>query len=71
MGWAVAHVAYSRPDAEVIAALLRGHGIENFVAGDDPTGPEFAFVQGIEVRVHEEDLEMAKEILRDGADEVV
>jgi len=70
MAWSVAHVAYSRPDAEVIAALLRSHGIETFIAGDDPTGPEFAFVHGIEVRVHQEDLELVKEILR-SSDEVV
>jgi len=73
MGWAVAHVAGSRPDAEVVGAILRGNGIETFIAGDDAgtTDPALAFSNGIEVRVHAEDLEMATEILRSSTDEVV
>ena len=65
MGWSTVHVAYSRPDAEVVGAILRGHGIEVFVSSDDAgtMGPELAFSNGVQVRVRDEDLAMASELL--------
>ena len=68
MTWTVVHTAYSRPDAELVGAILRGHGIEVFVAADDAggTGPELAFSNGVEVRVPDEAAVRAAEILRRG-----
>jgi len=66
--WIVVHTAYSRPDAELVGAILRGHGIEVFVAADDAggTGPELAFSNGVEVRVPDEAAARAAEILLRG-----
>lgn len=61
MGWTTVHVAYSRPDAEVIGAVLRGCGIEVLVVADyaGGTGPELAFSNGVEVRVRDEEASRA------------
>ncbi len=68
MIWTVVHTAYSRPDAEVIGAVLRGHGIEVSVVADDAggTGPELAFSNGVDVRVREQDAARALGLLRRG-----
>ena len=68
MTWTVVYTAYNRPDAELVGAILRGHGIDVFVAADDAggTGPELAFSSGVEVRVPDKDAARAAEVLRSG-----
>lgn len=69
MGWTTVHVAYSRPDAEVIGAVLRGRGIEVLVVADDAggTGPKLAFSNGVAVRVRDEDVPRAIAALATGS----
>jgi hypothetical protein len=64
--WAVVHRASSRPDAEVVAAVLRGHGIEVLVTGDDvgTLDGALAFSNGVEVRVPDRDAPRARDLLR-------
>lgn len=68
MAWTVVHVTYTRPEADLIGAVLRGEGIDVFIAADDAggMGPELAFSNGVEIRVPEGDAARARETLRRG-----
>lgn len=70
MTWTVVHRAFSRPDAEVVAAVLRGHGIDALVTGDDVGSLDgaLAFSNGIEVRVLDRDAARARDLLRRSSD---
>lgn len=69
MGWTTVHIAYSRPEAEVIGAVLRARDIEALVTADDAggTGPELAFSNGVEVRVRDEEVPRAVAALATGS----
>lgn len=60
----------SRPEAEVVVALLRSEGIEAIVLTDSAGGfePQLDMIRGVRVLVAEEDLSAAREIV-EGIDE--
>jgi len=56
----------SRMEAEVVKGLLETRGIKSIIMADDAGGMRpfpIAYVQGVELKVMEEDLEKAKEII--------
>jgi hypothetical protein len=68
--WTVVHRAVGRPDAEVVAAALRGHGIDALVTGDDVGSLDgaLAFSNGVEVRVLDRDAARARDLIRRSSD---
>lgn len=60
----------SRPEAEVVVALLRSERIEGIVLTDSAGGfePQLDLLRGVRVLVAEEDLALAREIV-EGSDE--
>ncbi len=58
-------VRVPRADADVIHALLAGHGITSVVVGGDADGwyPNLSFVDGSAVQVFDDDLAEARRIL--------
>lgn len=62
----------SRTEAELAASMLQAHGISAIVTSDDTGGmhPNLAYgFGGCEVRVPDEQLDMAEELLADHDDE--
>ena len=66
MNRVVVHRAFGRPDAEVVAAVLRAGGIDALVTGDDAGSLDgaLAFANGVEVRVVESDTARAQDLIR-------
>lgn len=57
----------SRLEAEVVKGFLEVNGIKSIIMADDAGGMRpfpIAYVQGVELKVIEEDLEKAKEIVK-------
>ena len=54
----------SRPEAELAHSVLDANGIEAFISSDDAGGsrPELAFLRGVKVLVHQNDLQKAEEL---------
>jgi len=56
----------NRVDAEIACGALQAQGIEAMVSADDAAGTRpHLWLSGVGLRVHAEDVERAKEILRE------
>jgi hypothetical protein len=61
---AVVAIVSSRVEAELIAGMLRGHGVNALVSADDLGGVDIALqMQGVRVLVSEEDESTARQLL--------
>lgn len=63
--WKELRVCSSRPEAEILAGLLRSHSIKSRVSADDLGGlrPHLALTLGVKVLVPEEDFEEAQRLM--------
>lgn len=59
----------TEPEAEVVTALLKAHGIHAIVSADDCVGLPLMFSDGVKVFVLEEDADQASDILAHAGDE--
>ena len=57
----------NRPEAEFAHSVLDANGIEAFISSDDAGGsrPELAFLRGVKVSVHQDDLQKAEKLFEE------